>query len=382
MTMDSRKPKNITLADVAKAAGVATMTVSRYLNCHPNITEKTARKVKAAIAALGYRPNQAARMLMGQPSKVIGLILPNLANPFFSAIAHSVQQTAHARGYLVWIAATNDESDIDLQLIERMRDHHVDGILLTASLHTTLRSQDLGGVPLIALERPVRVPPGAPDLPIDFIKIEDCAAAREAVEHLISHGYQRIACFGLDSKIHSIEERILGYQEAMRSHDLTPLPYVQCEDKQSAIRVIRKLMSSRNPVQAIFPANGAATILALEALDELHYSVPDQVALLSFGDIPLAHVFRPQISSVRQPTEQLGEIATRHLLDLIATKNRTTGIRVSIPASLIIRESCGCKPCAPPASVPDPSRPRTKAALPVPPPRGHPYASTSHVSKK
>ncbi|MEO6803291.1 MAG: LacI family DNA-binding transcriptional regulator [Granulicella sp.] len=340
--MDSRNRKNITLADVAKAAGVATMTVSRYLNGHPNITDKTARKVKASIDALGYRPNQAARMLMGQPSRVIGLILPNLANPFFSSIAHSVQQTAHARGYLVWIAATNGEADIDLQLIERMRDHHVDGILLTASHHTTLRPRDLGDIPLIALERPVRIPPGTPQSLVDFIKIEDRNAAREAVEHLISHGYRRIACFGLDSKIHSIEERILGYQEAMRAHNLTPLPYVQCEDKPSAIRVIRKLMSGSAPVQAIFPANGAATILALEALDELHYSVPDKVALFSFGDIPLARIFRPQISAVRQPTELLGEIATRHLLDLIATRSSTTGIRISIPASQVIRESCGC----------------------------------------
>src|ERR1700710_1514315 len=98
MSSFSRSSKTITLADVAKASGLATMTVSRYLNGHPNITEKTARKVKEAIDALGYRPNQAARMLMGQPSKVIGLILPNLANPFFSSIAHSVQQTANANG--------------------------------------------------------------------------------------------------------------------------------------------------------------------------------------------------------------------------------------------------------------------------------------------
>jgi LacI family transcriptional regulator len=333
----NRSAKKITLMDVAKAAGVATMTVSRYLNGHPNITEKTARRVKASIDALGYRPNQAARMLMGQPSKVIGLILPNLANPFFSSIAHSVQQTAHSRGYLVWIAATNDESASDLQLIERMRDHHVDGILLTASRDTSLRPEDIGEVPLVALERPVG---GAL---VDFVTIDDRSAAREAVKHLLSHGYKRIACFGLDSGIQSIQERITGYQEAMRGQGLAPLPYVQCEDRESAIRVIRKLMSAKLPVEAIFPANGAATILALEALDELHHSVPKEVALLSFGDIPLAHVFRPQISAVRQPTEQLGELATKHLLDLIAKKSAGTGIRVSIPASLIVRESCGCK---------------------------------------
>src|ERR1035438_3697810 len=144
-----------TLAEVAKAAGVATMTVSRYLNSHPNVTDKTARKVKAAIDTLGYKPNIAARMLMGQPSRVIGLIIPNLANPFFSEIAQSVQQRAHANGYLVWIAASNDSPEMDLELIEQMRDHHVDGILLTASPRTKLRPELLGELPTVALDRPI-----------------------------------------------------------------------------------------------------------------------------------------------------------------------------------------------------------------------------------
>jgi LacI family transcriptional regulator len=336
MKSDNDSPKKVTLADVAKAAGLATMTVSRYLNGRPNVTDRTARRVKAAIEALDYRPNQAARMLMGQPSKVIGLILPNLANPFFSSIAHSVQQTAHANGYLVWIAATNGESDMDLQLIERMKDHHVDGILLTASPRTQLRPKDIRDVPMVALDRPV----GGET--VDYVTIASRSAAREAVKHLLSHGYKRIACFGLDPEIASIEERINGYREAMHAEGLTPLPYVQCEDTESAVRVIRKLMSGRTPVQAIFPANGAATILALEALNELHHSVPGQVALFSFGDIPLSHVFHPQISAVRLPTEQLGQVATNHLVSLIATKSMSTGVVISIPAVQVIRESCGC----------------------------------------
>jgi LacI family transcriptional regulator len=328
--------KAITLADVARSAGLATMTVSRYLNGNPNIAPKTALKVKKAIDALGYRPNQAARMLMGQPSKVIGLILPNLANPFFASIAHSVQQTAHEQGYLVWIAATNDEKDADAQLIERMRDHHVDGILLSASPRTTLRTQDVGGVPLIALDRPVR------GLRADTVTIEDRSAARAAIEHLLSHGYRRIACLGLDPAIRSIEERISGYREAMQKQGRTPMPYVRCEDRASARKMIPKLLSGRYPVQAIFPANAAATILTLEVLNELRVAVPDEVALFSFGDVPLGHIMRPPLSAVCQPTEQLGQMATAQLMDLIATKQPPAGIRTGIHATLVIRASCGC----------------------------------------
>ena len=328
----------VTLADVAKAAGVATMTVSRYLNRHPNLTDKTARKVKAAIDALEYKPNIAARILMGQPSRVIGLIIPNLANPFFSVIAQSVQQRAHANGYLVWIAATNDSAEMDLELIEQMRDHHVDGILLAASPRTKLRPELLGELPTVALDRPIA------GVQTDLVTIEDRNAARQAVDHLISHGYERIACFGLTPEIEPIKERIRGYQESMHSHGLTPLSYVQCEDMPSALRVIRKALSGKARVQAIFPANGAASILALEALNSMGYSIPDEVAFLSYGELALGHIFQPPISAVVQPVSQLGERATDFLLDRIANKRPASGIRLSIPASLVLRGSCGCKP--------------------------------------
>lgn len=335
--MKSTPRRNVTLADVAKAAGVATMTVSRYLNQHPNVTDKTARKVKAAIDTLGYRPNVAARMLMGQPSRVIGLIIPNLANPFFSAIAHSVQQAAYERGYLVWITATNDQAEKDIEFIEQMRDHHVDGVLLAASPETRLRPELLGDLPLVALDRPVS------GVPIDFVTIEDRGAARQAVDHLISHKYEHIACFGLPPKIESIRERIHGYQESMRLHGLTPLPYVECDDISSANRVIRKALSGKTPVQAIFPANATASILALEALDALGYSIPSQVAFLSFGELPLGHLLRSPISAVVQPTAKLGQWATEFLLDRIADKRPASGVRISIPASLVLRASCGCE---------------------------------------
>jgi LacI family transcriptional regulator len=328
----------VTLADVARAAGVATMTVSRYFNERPNVTQKTARKVKAAIDALGYKPNIAARILMGQPSRVIGLIIPNLANPFFSVIAQSVQQRAHASGYLVWIAATNDSAEMDVELIEQMRDHHVDGILLAASPRTQLRPELLGELPVVALDRPIA------GVSTDLVTIDDRNAARQAIDHLISHGYERIASFGLTPEIEPIKERIRGYQEAMHSHGLTPLPYVQCEDVPSALRVIRKALSGKAPVQAIFPANNAASILALEALNFMGYSIPDKVAFLSYGEIPLGHIFQPPISAVVQPVSKLGERATEFLLDRIANKRPASGIRLTIPASLVLRGSCGCKP--------------------------------------
>jgi LacI family transcriptional regulator len=239
---------------------------------------------------------------------------------------------------LVWIAATNDSAELDVELIEQMRDHHVDGILLAASPRTKLRPELLGELPVVALDRPIA------GVSTDLVTIEDRNAARQATDHLISHGYERIASFGLTPEIEPIKERIRGYQEAMHSHGLTPLPYVQCEDMPSALRVIRKALSGKAPVQAIFPANNAASILALEALNFMGYSIPDKVAFLSYGEIPLGHIFLPPISAVVQPVSKLGERATEFLLDRIANKRPASGIRLTIPASLVLRGSCGCKP--------------------------------------
>jgi len=337
MPFSPKRTNNATLADVAKAAGVATMTVSRYLNEHPNIYDKTARKVRAAIDALGYKPNHAARMLMGQPSKVIGLILPNLANQFFSSIAHVVQQTAFSHGYLLWIAASNDNPASDMELIERMREYHVDGILIAASPQTTVTADSLGELPVIAVDRPLR------GTVVDFVTIDDRTAARDAVTHLIDHGYRRIAAMGLDSQIQSIRERIGGYEEALRSRGLRPLPYARCDDAEAALQVVRKLTSGKQPIDAIFPVNGDATLVVLEAMDNLGLTMPKPVALFSFGDMNAIRLIRPHVSAVLQPVSQMAEQATKMLLRQIKTHSARTGIRISIPASLIIRESCGCK---------------------------------------
>ncbi|QEE28464.1 LacI family transcriptional regulator [Terriglobus albidus] len=333
----SRPMGRVTLADVAKAAGVATMTVSRYLHGNPNISAATARKVKAAIDRLGYRPNYAARVLMGQPSKVIGLILPNLANPFFSLIAHCVQQAAHARGYLVWIAATNDDPSSDLELIERMHDHHVDGLLLASSPGSTIPLEKMGGIPTVAIDRPLR---GAG---VDFVTVDDRTAAREAVSHLLQHGYKRIAITGIDAQIRPIQERILGYQDAMHAAGLPALPYIRCDDAASAIQICKTLRSGKRPIEALFPLNGDTSVLFLEAFEELRISIPRDLAFFSYGDIPLSRAIRPRLSAVQQPIEAMAEQATLRLLEQIEQKTKPSRVRIKIPASLVIRESCGCK---------------------------------------
>ena len=157
--------KRATLEDVALAAGVGAMTVSRTINGHPYVAEDTAKRVRAAIRQLNYRPNHAARMLTGQLSRSIGLIVPDLADTFFSVVSHAIQEAARENGYLVWLAVSNDDPATEAAQVEQMSHHPVDGILLVPvdSRHRYLKAVASGTTPIVTIDKE---PPSKWPLPI------------------------------------------------------------------------------------------------------------------------------------------------------------------------------------------------------------------------
>src|SRR5260370_20854160 len=208
--------KRATLKDVARVADVGSMTVSRTINGHPYVSTETAKRVHAAIRQLEYRTNQAARILTGQLSKSIGLIVPDLADSFFSVVSHAVQETARESGYLVWLAASNDDPAIEAAQVEQMTHHPVDGILLVPvdSKHKYLKTVAEGATPVVTIDRPIDVATS------DSVGVENRAGARMAVEHLIGHGYKRIVCMATNRHLFTIKERLLGYEEGVREAKL------------------------------------------------------------------------------------------------------------------------------------------------------------------
>src|SRR6201992_3792884 len=180
--------KRATLEDVARVAGVGPMTVSRTINGHPYVAEETAKKVRAAIRRLSYRPNHAARMLTGQLSRSIGLIVPDIADTFFSVVSHAVQETARASGYLVWLAASDEDPSIEAAQVEMLTHHPVNGTLLVPckSRNGYLKTLVSGPTPIVTIDRPIEI------ATTDSIGVENRRGARLAVEHLIQHGYRTI----------------------------------------------------------------------------------------------------------------------------------------------------------------------------------------------
>ncbi len=315
------------------------MTVSRTINGHPYVSDATARKVRAAIRKLDYRPNHAARMLTGQLSRSIGLIVPDIADTFFSVVIHAVQETARENGYLVWLAASNEDPAIEAAQVEMMTHQPVDGILLVPvePRNNYLKRVAAGALPVVTVDRPIEV------AKTDSVGVENKAGAKMAVEHLIQHGNRRIVCLAANSHLLTIKERIAGYRESMQRAKLRREKEFLLTSQASAKAALSKLFSSGDRPDALFTANNASTIWVIEALKEMNIEIGRDVALLGFDDVDFYTLITPPISTVRQPAAELGSISAKLLLQRITDEFKGPSLRTVLPVTLILRESCGCK---------------------------------------
>jgi LacI family transcriptional regulator len=331
--------RQATLEDVARVAGVGPMTVSRTINGHPYVAEETARKVRAAILQLNYRPNHAARVLTGQLTKSIGLIVPDLTDTFFSIVSYAVQEAARESGYLVWLAVSNNDPTIEAAQVEQMSHHPVDGILLAPadSRDQYLKVLSTRTTPIVAIDRAIEV------ARTDSVEVENKAGAIMAVEHLIGHGCKRIACVAMNSHLQTIKERIAGYEEALRHARLPRGKELLIASAMEAKPSLAALFASRNRPDALFTANNSSTTWVIQTLREMNIEIGKDVALVGFDDVDYFNLITPPVTAIRQPTAELGQVSAKLLLQRINGDSPQSSIRTVLPVSLIVRESCGCK---------------------------------------
>lgn len=314
------------------------MTVSRTINGHPYVSTETAKRVHAAIRQLGYRPNHAARILTGQLSKSIGLIVPDLADTFFSVVSHAVQEAAREAGYLVWFAASDADPVLEEAQVEQMTHHPVDGILLVPadSRSNYLKAAATSSTPIVTIDRPIDV------ALTDSVEVENRAGARMAVEHLISHGYKRIACVAMNPHLRPVKERMASYEECLRRFKL-PRKKLLLSNEMADQTAMAALFNSRDRPDALFTANNACTLFVLKALQTMKIKIPGDVALIGFDDVDFYTMLYPPVTTIRQPAAELGRTSTRLLLQRIKGQSPSSSVRTVLPVALIVRESCGCK---------------------------------------
>jgi LacI family transcriptional regulator len=343
--LDNRMVKNVehvpTIRDVAKVARVGLMTVSRVINNHPSVRASTRKKVEAAIVQLGYRQNEAARLLKGQRAKLIGLIVPDLSDTFFASCAHTVQQIARANGYMTLVVSSERDPELEFQEAELMASRKVAGLLVVTSTgrgDERMSQLQSTGLAIVAFDRPL------PGSDTDCVLVENRTGAEDATQHLIEHGHRRIVCVGYDEDTYTIRERVKGYTQQMNSSGLKPQVAVGLLTLDDIRQWLVEVLANKNRPTAIFSLNHRTSVFMLQALREKNVRIPDDMALVGFDDFDLAGVVTPPLTTIAQSPVELARRSMTLLLERInGAKDglSSSPAKILLPVRLVIRSSCG-----------------------------------------
>ena len=345
--MVKRPPR---MSDVARLAGVGTMTVSRVLSGSVPVSEGTAKRVYNAIAALNYRPNEVARALRDQRSHQIGIIVPNLIDPFFAICAHTVSVVAKEHDYSVIIATADEDVNIEYDEAVRMLRRQVEGFVIipAASGVSRITGAEFAQTPIVTLDRPIE------NSMYDSVVVENKFGALLGVNHLIQHEHRYIAFFGLSRALYTIKGRFDGYREAMKHAGLKSEAYFGNGTQTDMFVTIREVMRRKNPPTAIFCSNNLIARNTIHALASLNVRIPEQVALVGFDDFETANILNPPITVVRQPITDLARMGANILFSRLLNCDTSSGPKhIVLPVELVIRESCGLRHKTPTTRKPE-----------------------------
>ncbi|WHT23718.1 LacI family DNA-binding transcriptional regulator [Crossiella sp. CA-258035] len=322
------------MSDVARLAGVSIKTVSRVVNDEPGVHPATAERVLAAIDQLGFRRNLSARNLRrGSSTGTLGLILEDVANPFYSQLTRAVEEVARAHGRQVLTGSSDEDPSRERELALEFCARRVDGLLVVPAgmQHGYLVPEMRAGMPVVFLDRP------AGDVVADTVLVDNIGGAAEAVRHLAEQGHRRIAFLGDAPDIFTAAERLRGFREGCARAGLQypeDLVVMGPHDEHSVASALRRLLDGRNPATAIVSGNNRITVLLLRNFAQR----PQRPALVGFDDFELADLLSPPVSVVAHDVALLGRAAAELLFARLDGDNSPPR-RVVLPARLVARGS-------------------------------------------
>jgi LacI family transcriptional regulator len=332
----------VTIHDVATHAGVSTMTVSRVINDSPRVSIDTRRRVQASIAKLGYVPNRLARGLIQRKTGAFGVIVPDVANPFFTLVVRGVEQVAWHGGYHVILCDTQGDLERERGYLEDMVAFHVDGVLIAPvgdRSRPQLRLLTRNNVPFVLIDRSITGFEG------DVVQGDSVAGARQLVEHLIGLGHRRIAMITETLDVSTARDRLQGYREALEGAGIELDPELVAEssaiDPDVACEATLRLLALPDPPTAVFAVNNIAVVGVVEAARQQNLEIPGDLALVCFDDIEHVSRLYPFLTVMAQPAETFGTIATQLLLDRLSGRVGQRRRIVVLPADFIVRRSSG-----------------------------------------
>jgi DNA-binding LacI/PurR family transcriptional regulator len=327
------------LQEVAKRAKVSIATVSRVLNKSDKVVPETRATVEQALRDLGYRPSRVARRLRMNSghAHLVGLIIPDIQNPFYAEIARGVEDAAYASEYALILCNSDESLDKERFYLDVMRAESVDGIVLPPFDDTDVAVAEMveTGIPVVCVDR------SHAKVKTDLVEVDNYQGALEAVRHLIEKGHKGIALIEGRTQVSTSRERRRGYLDALAAHGITARKELMRagDFKQESGRVLtNELLDLRKPPTALFVCNNLMTVGALGALHQRGLRVPSDMALVGFDDLPWAEALDPPPTVVRQPAYEVGRQAMELLLKRIMEPDRPP-VTVRLRPELVIRRS-------------------------------------------
>jgi LacI family transcriptional regulator len=326
-----------TMRDVAEKAGVSVTSVSHVVNETRPVSDELRARVIAAMRELGYRPNRLARGLRRGETFTLGLIMPDIASPFFCEMARCIEDAGFERGYSVLLCNSDQRLDKELAYARSLVEAQADGILYIAASPSTEAVELVlaNGIAVVVMGREL------PGLALDSVVLDNVAGGRMATQHLVQLGHRRIACVGSRSNGEPFGGRVEGYRQALAAEGASvagPLVVQGILRGRGEYDGIRELLSGRDRPTALFACNDKRAIYALKVAPSLGVWVPSDLSIVGFDDISMASLTRPALTTLAQPRKEMGEMAVSMLLERIQDPDLPPRSKVLAP-KLVVRES-------------------------------------------
>ena len=329
-----------TMADVAARAGVSAATVSRALSGDPKqVSASALQRIIDAAEELEYIPNNLARNMRAGTARILGLVISDIGNPFFTAVARGAEDVAQRHGYSLVLSSTDENPEREASSLGVMAAERAAGVIIATTNEngTALRRARDTGMAIVAIDRHIV------DLPTDSVVVDNESAAHDAVTHLVRLAHRRVAIVGGPIDADTARERRRGYERALREAGIAIDPELCCRGdfrEMAALAMTRELLDLPDPPTAIFAVNNLTTIGVLGAVRERGLAVPGDISIVGFDDIPTSELLDPPLTVVQQPTYQVGAQAAKLLIRRLREPAAPVQ-EVVLAASLVVRGSTG-----------------------------------------
>jgi DNA-binding LacI/PurR family transcriptional regulator len=327
----------VTIKDIARLLGISVSTVSRALKDHPDISADTKEKVNETARKLNYRPNALALGLKSSKSNTIGVIIPEIVHFFFSSVISGIEDASYETGYNVMVCQTNEMYEREAMVAKALLDHRVDGVLVSVAKtstvfdHLTLLQDN--NIPLVFFDRVCSF------IESDAVVVDDYKGAYMATEHLISVGCRNIVHLAAPENLMIGKLRKVGYCQALEDNNLQVDPYniYLCDTSEKVEEKIGRILSRSPRPDGFFAVNDSTAIAVIQHIKKAGLRVPGEIAVVGFGDGPVATICSPTLTTIEQNGYEIGYEATRFLLDRITRGNTAIAARKKVFAPVLVK---------------------------------------------